>query len=207
MSPDAFVSHGRGRLNCWDENVQPPIPNGVAENRGNRRWPKEQQAVCSVVRWGSPLAAKRVRVAAQTYTQEVGTRAAFPLFFREAYIPPMKSMLVIERSEISAKLFAGIFEKRGWEVDACCNRESAIERLAGSKPYDAILLSYRVPGANAVELVGLIRALEHRRMTAVLMMISNGETTEQAFAAGADEVLLKPVNPNALIFAVGKYVW
>jgi CheY-like chemotaxis protein len=118
----------------------------------------------------------------------------------------MRSMLVIDRSETIAKLFAEIFEKRGWDVDTCGDRGSAIERLAGSKPYDTVLLSYRVPGTTGAELVGLIRSLEHRRMTAVVMVTSIGETTE-ALAAGADEVLLWPVNPNALIFAVGKHVW
>lgn len=119
----------------------------------------------------------------------------------------MRSMLVIDRSETLAKLFAEIFEKRGWDVDTCGDRDSAIERLAGSKPYETILLSYRVPGTTGVALVGLIRTLEHRRMTAVVMVTGNDETTEEALAAGADEVLLKPVNPNALIFAVGKHVW
>lgn len=119
----------------------------------------------------------------------------------------MRSMLVIDRSEIIAKLFSGIFEKRGWDVDTCGDRDSAIERLAGSKPYDIVLLGYRVRGTNGVALVGLIRALEHRRMTAVVMVTNKVETTEQVLAAGADEVLLKPVNPNALIFAVGKHVW
>src|SRR6266478_5031741 len=37
LSPAAFVPHGTGRLNCWEENVQPPIPNGLTENPGNNR--------------------------------------------------------------------------------------------------------------------------------------------------------------------------
>lgn len=117
----------------------------------------------------------------------------------------MRSMLVIDRSDIIAKLFAGIFEKRGWEVDTCGHRDPALERLAGNKPYDAVLLSYRVPGTNGVELVGSIRAFEHRRMTAVIM-VTGSETAEKALSSGADEVLLMPVNPNALVFAVGKHV-
>ena len=118
----------------------------------------------------------------------------------------MKSMLIIDRSETLAKLFAQIFENRGWNVDTCGDRDSAIARLAGAKPYAIILLSYGVPGTNGVELVGLIRALEHRSMTAVVMITGSGEITEEALAAGADAVLLKPLNPNALISAVGKHV-
>jgi CheY-like chemotaxis protein len=33
-----------------------------------------------------------------------------------------------------------------------------------------------------------------------------GEITEEALAAGADEVLLKPINPNALVWVVDKLV-
>jgi len=127
--------------------------------------------------------------------------AAFPLFFSR-----MKSMLVIDRSASIARLFAEIFERRGWRVATCGDRDSAIARVAGNKPYDAILLSYRVPGTTGVQLVRLIRSFEHRRMTAVVMVTGSGEVTDEALAAGADEVLLKPINPNALVWVVDKLV-
>jgi CheY-like chemotaxis protein len=62
-----------------------------------------------------------------------------------------------------------------------------------------ILVSYRVPGTNGVQLVRFVRSLDHRRMTAVVMVTGSGEVTEEALAAGADEVLLKPINANALV--------
>jgi CheY-like chemotaxis protein len=42
-------------------------------------------------------------------------------------------------------------------------------------------------------------------MTAVVMVTGTGEIVEEALAAGADAVLLKPVNPNALVFTVEKH--
>lgn len=118
----------------------------------------------------------------------------------------MKLMLLIDGSEIIAKLFAGIFEKRGWKVATCGDRDCAIERLAGEERYDAILVGDRVPGTNGVQLVRLIRTLEHRRMAAVVLVTGKGEVTDSALAAGADEVLIKPVNPYALVWAVDKHV-
>lgn len=115
-------------------------------------------------------------------------------------------MLLIDGSEIMAKLFAEFFEKRGWNVSVCGNRACAVERLAGGELYDAILLGYRVPGTTGVQLVRLIRSLEHRQMTAVVMVTGSGEVKEEALAAGADEVLLKPVNPHALVWVVDKHV-
>ena len=82
----------------------------------------------------------------------------------------MKSMLVLDGSEIFSRLFAEIFEKRGWNVAICGDRESAIERLSEDEHYDAILLGYQVPGTTGVQLVRLIRSLEHRKMTAVVMI-------------------------------------
>jgi CheY-like chemotaxis protein len=118
----------------------------------------------------------------------------------------MKSMLLIDGSEIIAKLFAEFFERRGWNVAACGDRECAVERLAGGEHYDAILVSNRVPGTTGVQLVRLIRSLEHRKMTAVVMVTGSGEVTREALAAGADEVLLKPINPHALGWVVDKHV-
>ena len=118
----------------------------------------------------------------------------------------MKSMLVIDGSESIANLFAEIFERRGWDVATCGDRDSAIERLAGNQPYDVILLSYRVPDTTGVQLVRLIRSFEHRRMTGVVMLTTSSEITEEALAAGADEVLLKPINPNTLVWVVDKLV-
>ena len=51
----------------------------------------------------------------------------------------------------------------------------------------------------------MIRALEHLRTTAVIMVTGTRDVKEDALASGADEVLLKPVNPNALIFLVEKH--
>jgi DNA-binding response OmpR family regulator len=115
-------------------------------------------------------------------------------------------MLLIDGSEIISRLFAEIFEKRGWNVAICGDRDCAIERLAGDQHYDAILLGYRVPGANGVHLVRLIRSLEHRKTTAVIMVTGCGEVKEEALAAGADEVLVKPINPHAMVWAVDKHV-
>jgi CheY-like chemotaxis protein len=57
-----------------------------------------------------------------------------------------------------------------------------------------------------VKLVRFIRALGHRRTTAMVTVTGSGEVTEQARAAGADDVLLKPIDPSALVYAIDKQV-
>ena len=118
----------------------------------------------------------------------------------------MKLMLIIDGSATTAKLFAEIFEKRGWNVITCSDRDCAMQQLAGSEAYNAVLLSYHVPGTDGVKLVRFIRMLDHRRTTAVVMVTENAEVAELARWAGVDEVLIKPVKANALVRAVDKHV-
>lgn len=158
--------------------------------------------------WGPPLGVREGAPRDEVYNPEgyrlAGVPSLFFFLFRKNSV--MKSMLVINGSETIAKLFAGIFEKRGWDVAACGDRDSAIARLAGNKRYDAVLLNYRVPGTTGLQLARLIRSLEHRRMTAVVMVTGKEEITEEALAAGVDRVLLKPINPNMLVWAVDKLI-
>ena len=114
-------------------------------------------------------------------------------------------MLIIDRSKIITTLFADMFERRGWSVDIHDDRQCAIRLLAGDWPYDAILVG-RLRGTDEVQLVGLIRGFEHRKTAAVVVITERNEVREEILAAGADEFLLKPVNPNALVWAVDKHV-
>ena len=40
----------------------------------------------------------------------------------------------------------------------------------------------------------------------MVMLTASGDITEEALAAGVDEVLLKPINPNTLVWVVDKLV-
>jgi DNA-binding response OmpR family regulator len=114
-------------------------------------------------------------------------------------------MLIIDRSKSTTILFADLFERPGWSVAICGDRESAIQRLTEDWPYDSILVG-RVSGTDEVQLVGLIRGVAHRKTAAVVVITERNEVREEILAAGADELFLKPVNPNALLWAVDKHV-
>lgn len=118
----------------------------------------------------------------------------------------MKSVLIIDGSEIIATLFSDIFRRHGWKATACEDANSAMERLVSVEQYDVVILSYSLPGTNGVQLVRFIRALEHRKTTAVVIVTGSAEVTDEAIAAGADEVLPKPINAYGLVCAVDKHL-
>lgn len=114
----------------------------------------------------------------------------------------MKSMLIVDTPTL-AKLSGDLFEKLGWTITVCSNRTGAMSRVAGSEPYNIILLGH-VSGIDGLQLTRFIRSLEHRMTTGVIMITGNAEITDEATAAGVDEVLFYPVKVSSLLMAVNK---
>ena len=115
-------------------------------------------------------------------------------------------MLVIEGDDSVAKLFATIFSQRDWEVDAPRDGRGVTKALVSSKRYDMILVSYKFPSTNGVEIIRMIRALEYRRTTPVLMVTGTGDVTDEAIIAGADGVLHKPIELDGFVATVMEHL-
>ncbi len=112
------------------------------------------------------------------------------------------AVLVIEGDASVAGLFMEIFSQEGWDVTAPRVGASVARALLSDNYYDLITVSYRFHAANGVEMIRLIREIEHRKETPVLMVTGRPEVTGEALEAGANEVLIKPIEPSRLVAAV-----
>jgi len=117
-----------------------------------------------------------------------------------------RQMLAIEGDETVAQLFVAIFTGAGWSVDTPRHARSVAGSLLGSKRYDIILVSHQFPSTNGVEVVRLIRELEHGEDAPVLMVTGTHNIADEALEAGADEVLFKPFVPSSLIDAAMRHL-
>ena len=115
------------------------------------------------------------------------------------------SVLVIEGDPTVAGFLVEVFSLQGWDVGVPRNETDVADALLGGRSFDIITVSYRFPATNGVEIVRLIRKLEHHRDTPVLMVTGSPEVTHEALATGATEVLYKPINPYRLVEAVMRH--
>src|SRR5688572_5720006 len=120
----------------------------------------------------------------------------------------MKTILIAEGDDRLADLFADLFALEGWTVAPYNAGRRAVDALAGSAPYDAVLVNNRLHGMSGVELITRIRALGHRRNVPIVMVTGSGDVdvVAAALAAGADDVLYKPVDVTILVDTVSKCV-
>lgn len=111
-------------------------------------------------------------------------------------------VLVIEGDESVARLFMEIFSQEGWDVSTPRGGKSVAGALLSDNHYDLITVSYSFHVMNGIEVIRLIREIEHRKETPVLMITGMPDVTGKALEAGANEVLIKPIDPDRLVAAV-----
>jgi DNA-binding response OmpR family regulator len=81
----------------------------------------------------------------------------------------------------------------GYHVDTAYDGPSALE-LVRKRPYDVALLDLRMPGMDGLTLYREIRKLRAETVAIVVTAYASTATTEEALAAGAWQLLPKPVD-------------
>ncbi len=114
--------------------------------------------------------------------------------------PPAQTLhlLLVEDNAINQKVAISLLVRRGHRVDAVENGRQAIERAAASR-YDVIVMDVSMPEMDGWEATRRIRSEEARSgsYTPIVAMTAHAlkSAFDECFAAGMDDVLLKPFDP------------
>jgi CheY-like chemotaxis protein len=108
-------------------------------------------------------------------------------------------VLVVEDSHTIAAVVKYFLELEGFQVLLAEDGNSGLEVAKREQP-DVIITDYNMPGMDGMTMVKALRAHGATRDIAVLMLTSepDAEKETQAFEAGADDYVLKPVEPRRL---------
>ena len=111
--------------------------------------------------------------------------------------------ILIVDDDATFRLTTGaLLQADGHEVDSAPDGQQAVERLR-DKQFDLLLVDLRMPGIDGLGLVEALRLWGHG---VPILMISGFGTVDSAVRAlhlGADDFLLKPVEPDVLSARVG----
>jgi DNA-binding NtrC family response regulator len=109
-------------------------------------------------------------------------------------------VLVVEDEALIRWSIAETLARRGHTVVEAGNASSAVRALhdAGDKPIDVVLLDFRLPDSNDLDLLAAVRRLVPD--SAVVMMTAYGtpEITQHALDLGAYRVVDKPFDMDGL---------
>ncbi|HWS89728.1 MAG TPA: response regulator [Pyrinomonadaceae bacterium] len=101
------------------------------------------------------------------------------------------SILYAEQAPLVADAVRETLEAEGWRVEVCARGDEALRRLQGEARFDLLILDFRLPGLDGLELVRRARELP-RGVRTPIIMFTDSEVERDARRAGVDAYLRKP---------------
>lgn len=98
-----------------------------------------------------------------------------------------------------------LLERRGLEVIAVGDATSGLQRVIDTNP-DVVLLDMRMPQLSGLELLRQLRAAQQMMPIAMLTTSTEERDVIESLQSGAQGYLLKDMEPEALIAALGEIV-
>ena len=197
---------------------------GIAPEQMGRLFQSFQQADASTTRrfGGSGLGLAISKNLAELMGGEVGAESvvgegstfwvALPLECAEgaSAAPPLPPalrngrVLIVDDNHTAAAVLADMLRTMGFETSECHDGAQALEMLRegadGGEPYGLLLIDWRMPGMDGIELARRIHELGLDQAPQMLMVTAYGrdEIMPAARAQGIETVLVKPVSASVL---------
>lgn len=107
--------------------------------------------------------------------------------------------LLVEDSPTVLTVVKYFLELEGFEVLTACDGEAGLEMARREIP-DVVVTDLRMPGLDGMDLIRELRASESTRQIAIIILTSDDrvDTEEHCLALGADDYMMKPVEPRRL---------
>jgi signal transduction histidine kinase/ActR/RegA family two-component response regulator len=117
------------------------------------------------------------------------------------------SILIAEDNDIIRKLVMKLLERQGLQADFVCNGREAVTAVR-QKTYDLVLMDMQMPEMDGISATRAIRALAGpEREVPIIALTANALVgqRESCSAAGMNDFLTKPIQPDALYAAIAHW--
>lgn len=116
---------------------------------------------------------------------------------------PQAKILIVEDETAIRDMLSFTLHAAEFEVVEAANAEQGWAMLLEHKP-DLLILDWMLPGVSGVNLAKRIRQNDQTRALPLILLTARGEESDQVqgFEAGADDYIIKPFSPRALVARV-----
>ncbi|MCA1566289.1 MAG: response regulator [Acidobacteria bacterium] len=117
------------------------------------------------------------------------------------------TLLIVDDDERARDFLQNTFESAQHQVKVAADAPTAL-RLLHREPCDLILLDIELPGIDGLALCRLLRAQEATRRLPIIVISAHDDEERKvsAFAAGADDFIVKPATRRELLSRVGTQI-
>ena len=115
-------------------------------------------------------------------------------------------ILFVEDDAMNRRVVRDMLDVAGATMVEAELAEAGLRRI-DEEEFDLVLLDLRMPGMDGFEVIRRVRARNDAKQMLPIVIVTADtaiDLTERCLAAGADEVLFKPVAMDALFDAIGR---
>jgi PAS domain S-box-containing protein len=116
-------------------------------------------------------------------------------------------LLLVEDEPINREVALMMLDDAGFTVDTAEDGVQALDRMERQK-YDLILMDMQMPNMDGLETTRRIRRLAQGGNVPIIAMTANAfeEDRSRCLAAGMNDFISKPVNPQCLLETMGRWL-
>ena len=117
-----------------------------------------------------------------------------------------KNIVIVEDDMPSIRYYETLLKNSGAEVNIIRTGKEFVDYLAQGKTIDLVFMDFLVPLINGIECIRILR--KDRKSTPVIMITaySSEQAKTEAYIAGCNEYVLKPIYPEKIFFLLDKYL-
>ena len=129
--------------------------------------------------------------------------------YKEKFTAPEGEILVVDDTKMNLTVFRSLLKKTGLNIDTAASGDECL-KMAAEKKYDVIFLDHRMPVKDGIETLHELRGMSGtpNTDTPTVCLTANAVSgaRETYLAAGFDDYLTKPIDPDHLEAALLKYL-
>jgi DNA-binding response OmpR family regulator len=118
-----------------------------------------------------------------------------------------KNIVIVEDDASLSKYYEAILKSTGADFKIFHTGKDFLDYLIPeNKNIDLVIMDFLVPLINGIECVRIFR--KEQKITPVIMITAyySEQARTEAFIAGCDEYLLKPIYPEKILYLLKKYL-
>src|SRR5690606_4201538 len=115
----------------------------------------------------------------------------------------MAHLLVVEDDTTFSLMLESFLQKKGHQADLRNDVKSGI-RAVKEKAYDMLLLDYRLPDGNGLQVLEASRESGQQLPAVIMTTFNDVRTAVRAIRSGALDYITKPVNPDELLMVLNE---
>jgi CheY-like chemotaxis protein len=117
-----------------------------------------------------------------------------------------KNIVIVEDDHGSIRYYQTLLHNTGADVKIFNNGKEFIDYINGDVSIDLVFMDYLIPLINGVDCLRIFRKERKKIPVLILTAYSSEQTKTEAYIAGCNEYILKPIYPEMIFFLLEKYL-